>query len=734
MMRDYICKNIINKIPANQGLTYRERVAVLRERKMEQTQQKIEREGGLDEDDYGRIVPPEGFEWRIIPNHPEGSFYGYQGWADNFSGLMRKHPLYVDPVDAFSGKWMFFLSRMKGSIWPSEYDYSHLKPFFEKYNIICGIGFDAHFAPDYQIGLKLGWGGLLEKLEHYQKMNGPEKKDFYEAEKQVIRAIQIWIRRTIELINELEEVEKNPLLNQNLREMKEVNQWVVDKPPRTLREACQWICWFNMATRTYNRDGAGGQLDELLRPYYERDIAAGLIDDDEAVFYIACLLLNDTHYYQLGGPDKEGQDMTSHISYLILEAANLINTSCDLTIRVHDGLDEMFFRKSVEYLFKNKNGWPRYSGDKALVEGFVRCGFPLELARQRIAVGCNWMSLPGLEYTMNDLVKINTAKVFEVAFYELTAAGSDPTVAKLWTLFEEHLRKAVEATAVGLDFHLKHQVDNEPELVLNLLSHGPVEKGLDVSAGGAVYYNLAIDGAGIAVVADSFAALEQRIETERKITWPEIIQHLQANFEGVRGEYLRQMLKNSERYGQGNSLGDHWGLKISRLFTTLIREQNHHYPYNFIPGWFSWANTIDFGKAVGATPNGRRAREPINHGANPLPGFRKDGAVTALINTVASVQPGYGNTAPVQLELDPNLATDEESIRKIVDLIRTGMDIGVTLLNINIIDKQKILEAHGEPSKHPDLVVRVTGFTAYFSMLSPDFRQLVVDRIITTKN
>ncbi len=721
----------VNKIPATKEVSFKERIAILRKRKIEQTNQKVLSEGGLNEDDYGRIVPPEGFEWKIIPNHPDGSFYGYQGWAENFNDLMSKHPIYVDPLDAFSGKWMFFLSRMKGSIWPPEYDYSHLKPLFEKYNIICGIGFDAHFAPDYKIGLELGWGGLLEKLKHYKVVHEQEKYEFYEAEEKVIRAIQLWIRRTNDFIAELEKIEQNPQLKKNLHEMFEINAWVVDKPPRTLREACQWICWFNMATRTYNRDGAGCQLDELLRPYYTKDISAGLIDEDEARFYIACLLLNETHYYQLGGPDREGHDMTSHVSYLILEAADLINTSCNLTIRVHEGLDPKFFLKSVSYLFTNRNGWPRYSGDKALVEGFTRSGFAPELARQRIAVGCNWMSLPGLEYTMNDLVKINTAKVFEVAFFEMVETCINPSVVLLWDHFETHLRKAVEATAAGIEFHLKYQVHNEPELILNLLSHGPVEKGLDISNGGAQYYNLAIDGSGIAVVADSFAALEQHIEKEGKITWDQITSQLRTDYTGVEGEYIREMMKNSEKYGQGASLGDEWGVKISRLFTSLVREQNQHCAEHvFIPGWFSWANTIDFGKTVGATPNGRRSGQPVNHGANPLPGFRKDGAVTSLANIVAAIQPGYGNTAPIQLELDPSLGSDQESIKKIADFIRTVFEIGATLLNINILDQEKILEAHKDPSKYPDLVVRVTGFTAYFSMLSPEFRQLVVDRII----
>ena len=149
-----------------------------------------------------------------------------------------------------------------------------------------------------------------------------------------------------------------------------------------------------------------------------------------------------------------------------------------------------------------------------------------------------------------------------------------------------------------------------------------------------------------------------------------------------------------------------------------------------IPGWFTWSATISLGKEVGATPNGRLAGEPISHGANPDPGFRKDGAATAMSKAIASIQPGYGNTAPIQLELDPHLGANAEGVEKIASLIRTHFDEGGTLFNINVIDADKLRAAHADPSKYPDLVVRVTGFTAYFAALSPEFRQLVVDRII----
>lgn len=227
------------------------------------------------------------------------------------------------------------------------------------------------------------------------------------------------------------------------------------------------------------------------------------------------------------------------------------------------------------------------------------------------------------------------------------------------------MARAVEVTAEGIAFHLRYQQYNEPELMLNLISHGPIEKGLDMTCGGAMYYNLCMDGSAIATVADSFGALQQRVEEEKRIDWETLYHHLKTDFQDKGGELVRQMLSRSARYGGGNTISDQWAVKISESYSNQVRSVSQKYPgYQFIPGWFSWSNTIVLGKQVGATPNGRHAFEPINHGANPHPGFRKDGALTAMSNSICAVQPGYGNTAPVQLELDPGMGRGEELCKR----------------------------------------------------------------------
>jgi pyruvate-formate lyase len=205
--------------------------------------------------------------------------------------------------------------------------------------------------------------------------------------------------------------------------------------------------------------------------------------------------------------------------------------------------------------------------------------------------------------------------------------------------------------------------------------------------------------------------------------------YLETDWLGSDGERVRLMMKNIPRFGSGGSCADDWALRITKTFTSLVKEKPTPNGYNMIPGLFSWAAVIGFGKQLGATPNGRH---PVSHGPNPDPGFNRGshGTPTQMVTAVASVQPGYGNTAPLQLDMDPGIVKDEEGLSKVGALIKSHFDLGGTMVNINVLNKETILDAYDDPLKYPDLIVRVTGFSAYFASLSPELRKYVVDRIV----
>lgn len=732
-------------------MTYRQRIAALRQAKLRDTAEKQQIIGYMNHDDWGDILPPPELrevvqavsgsgqtvtdvrikDVPIKSNHPSGGFFGPKVVGENYRAFLEALPPYLDPICSLAGASRTSFTSYRKVGWNPDLGYDHLKPEQAKYGLATGIGATQHFCQDVTIGLKLGWGGLLEKVRHYRQVNAPRAADFYDGLEAIILGTQDWIRRNAEEARRQAESEENPQFRQNYLELAEMNEWLVSEPPRTLREALQWILWQRIVARSYNGGGNLGRLDVILTPYYERDVAAGILDDEEAIFHIACYLLRQTSYIQVGGPDRCGQDQTNRLSYLILEADRRLNIPSNIGVAVGEDIDPNLLRVAVDIQFENKSGSPKFVGINNTNRDFTKNGYPLDLARQRIYCGCHWFAIPGREYTLNDCVKINFAAVWQAAWHEMWSDPAfEPSVADLWGRFEAHLRRAVEVIAEGLDWHYEHMHEVFPELPIDLCCYGPIEKGLDASHGGVEFYNMCVDGTALATVADSFAALEQRVEREGRLTWEQVRQWLADDWSGTDGERARLMMRNIPRFGSGGSRADDYAVRIVETFTRLVKEKPTPGGLNMIPGLFSWANTIPMGKIVGATPNGRHAGAPISHGANPDPGFRKDGAPTALAVAIANVQPGWGNSAPMQIELDPGLTKDQGGLEQVENLIKTHIGLGGTQINMNVLDAAKLLEAHKDPSRYPDLIVRVTGFSAYFASLSPEFRQLVVDRIL----
>ena len=739
----------------------KERIKHLTAKKAEYTLEKQQVVGYMDYDDHALILPPEelrvtvetisgsGMPIRDVtlscftptPTHENGGFYGPLGQGCNFRDFLLAHPPFIDPLCGLAGGYMCnFNSYRKGSNPDLEIP-DDIARNIKKYMLIPGIFAGQHFCQDLQIGLDLGWDGLLEKIAKYRAVNGPEKYDFYDGLAMVVEGIQGWIEHNALHALEMSGREPDPEIAAHLKHLYDMNLHIAHSPPRTFEEACQFILWSTMMFRMYNGSGSLGRLDVLLYPYYKREVAAGVLDDETAIFLIACIFLRDTAYLHNGGYDEDGNDTTNPVSFLILEAVHILRIPSNIGVCVGKGIDRRLLRRSVEMQFEGKTGNPRFVGADTLVDGMLRNdGVTPAQARMRTNSGCHWLAIPGKEYSIMDCVKINLARILELALRDAVAeavgaeAGAgrgEPTISQIMDKYRYHMRIAVETLAKGFTFSYENQIHNVPELPLDLMCYGTIEQGLDASNGGVELYLWCIDGSALAVAADSLAAIEQRVINEKRYTFAQLIGFLDADWAGDDGEKARLFFASVDKYGKGNTAADAYATELTRIFTEEVAAQRTpKYGHMMCPGLFSWANTIPMGKELGATPNGRHKGEPISHGANPNPGFRDDGAATAMSRAIARVQPGRGNTAPMQIEIEPGIAAEEGGVELIMALIEDHFENGGTLINLNVIDANRILEAHANPSAHPDLVVRVTGFSAYFASLSPNFRQLVVDRIL----
>jgi formate C-acetyltransferase len=710
-----------------------ERILSLRKTKIKDNKKKLEKRGGsINTDDHGYICF-DGFTFEA--DYPKGTdiLYGPKAIGENLGRFFGEIPVYIHPRSALAGAWAGCFHEFANVGYRPEDKAVHLYDIQEKYGITSsGIGGMNHLGPDMEIGFALGLQGLLKKIRHYKQKNYPASIDFYEGEEAVVVGMIDYTKNhLVEAKRRVKEAEDS-WEKENYQKIAEVLENLLEQPPKTFREACQYLAIFQSVDRTYFAGGALGQLDELLRLFYEGDKEAGILTDEEAIWILASLFYNDTHYSQIGGQTPDGtKELTSPISFLVLQAAHELAIPSNLAVRVFEGSDDKLLRQSLEYIIEKGTG-PCYSLSKGIEEGFARLGHPMELARMRAKVGCNWVALPGIEYPLQDVTRMNMAWPFYYALEDVMAE-ENPTMEKLWDRFVHHLIIAADCFKEGYDWHYETVSRNTPELVLNLFCHGTIERGLNSACGGVDILSLNVDGIALATVADSFGAIEQRVVKEGKLTWQEMYGAVRSNYEGA--ENIRLMLKNIPRFGHPESLSLPWALRIRDAFVAAIADApTPKHNIKVVPGMFSHGDIYMHGENLPATPNGRFTGDPISHSNEPDPGFAS-GVVSfspsLKATAVAQAQPGYGNSAPLHLDIDTNMVNAAGGVDALCALIHTHNQMGGTLINLNCITPQQILQAHEDPDSYPDLVVRVTGYSAFFNSLSKEYRQQVVDRYLS---
>ena len=715
-------KVIISKV-------YLEKIQNLNREKISINKNKIKAFGAIDIDDHGYVYFPD-FSFSPI-THEDGMVYGMVNIGQNFRKILNEMPIYIHPDSALAGCWPGALDRWMKIGFRPENEPIHLYSKWKEYGIWQhGCGGMNHLCPDMCIGLELGWKGLLEKVRFYKKYSHSDDTSFYDGEEQLLLGVLEWVGRLADEAEERAEKAKGELAA-HYRNIASINRKLMESKPETMQEACQFLAHFQTIDRMYFVGGALGQLDELLLPYFENDMKSGNISEEMAVWIIASLLFHDTHYAQIGGvtPDGKGE-VTSRVSYLILEAVHCLKIPCNISLRVHNKMNEDLLRLSLKYNLQDGTG-VAYSCSKGCEEGFARNGFSKELARMRIKTGCNWTAIPGEEYPLQDVTRVNMATALVKAL-EDGREIKGVTLKDIWSRFLFHFDTMLDYIRQGYDWHYEHISEDKPEIVLNLFMHGPIERGVNCASGGVDLLHFNIDAIGLATVSDSFAAMEQRIEEEKVLSWEVLFEALECNYEGH--ERIRLMLKNIDRLGVPKARSMDWAVKIRDHFVLYCKNNpTHKYHLPLIPGMFSHGDIISYGKQVPATPNGRYAGEPISHSNEPDPGFAKGintYSPTLKASAVARLQPGYGNSSPLHLDIDDTLIRNNGGIEALAALIHTHEQMGGTLINLNCVTKERLLKAHDNPESDPDLVVRVTGFSAFFASLSKEYRQQIVDRFL----
>ncbi len=585
------------------------------------------------------------------------------------------------------------------------------------------IGMPGHWAPDLEIGLAQGWGGIRRRIHQAQASRAGDDLRYLQALDTIIEAAQAFIRKHAVHARELAESAMGREARALLQLANDIDA-VVEAPPQTFGQAMIWLSLFMTLNRAYNRSNVIGRIDLLLHPFYEADAAAGRLDDRQARFLLKALLVHDTHFMCIGGTDAEGNDASNRVSYLVLEAWREIRGPANIGLRVHAGTPPDLLQLAARCLLETGEGTPTLVNDAAIAPGLVANGMAESVARTYAYGGCHWWTVPGRHYGLADGTKLNLAAALSAA-WDRMMQGGQPSLERLWEFFEETVGHTFEYAGACYNAHLDEAGRAFPELVGSLFGHGPIEKARDVFDGALEYNYFVADLMGLANVVDSLTALDAVVEGRGPHAWDEIHQALDGNF--AEHASLRAALQQAPKFGNDGAHSDGIARRVRDLCVKAAQTaQPPDGRFHILPGFYSYVCHATT-RASKATPDGRLAGEPLAHGANPVEGCARQG-YTAMARSVAAVQPGRGASSPLHLDVSPALFDNADGAESLLSLIGGFFRLGGTQVIINSTTPEMLRDAIDHPERHRDLVIRVTGFSAHFVKLKPNLQEEILSR------
>lgn len=624
-----------------------------------------------------------------------------------------------------------------------------------------------HVIVDYDKVLRKGLLAFKEEIQDNMalldltKPDNGKKYKFYEAELIVCDAVIDWAGRYAKKAAELALTEEDPRWKKELEWIAKICSRVPAYPSENFREAVQSF-WFTHLLLYIEQDGlacSAGRLDQYLYPYYKKSIQEGLITEAEGQELLECLWVKFTEvmraydyecakYYAgfsisenvvLGGVDSSGNDATNELSFMCLEAEkNTKLSQPNLGVRVHNNSPEGFLMKAVEVASSGRSK-PEFFNDNVAIPVLMSTGVPLNEAREYSISGCV-EAVPPHANGMTNASMSNIAKALELALFNGVCQLSNKQVGpktgdsrdfksfnELIGAFKLQVEAYVKEMVTALNIIEKVHADIFPLPYFSLVMDDCLEKGIDITAGGARYNYTGPQAVGFADVVNSLAAVKKLIFDEKKITMNELLEVLKANFEGK--EILRQTLINqAPKWGNDIDYVDEIGSEIAKIFCNEVSKYVNTRGGVYRPGIYSVSANVPLGLHVGALPNGRLSRTPLTDGVGPTHGTDLSGP-TAVTKSVAKLDHEIiTNGTILNQKFTPKLLENDTGKRGLYELIRSYFDLGGWHIQFNVVSSETLREAQKDPDKYKDLIIRVAGYSAFFVELDKAVQDDIIFR------
>lgn len=643
---------------------------------------------------------------------------------------------------------------------------------------------DAHLAVDNEKILKLGMNGLIEDVRQYRLTNdvstfdGLKKEQFYKSVEIVLLAIQAHMVRYADLAEIMAKEEERPARRAELETIAENCRHISTCAPKNFWQALQ-LSYFVQLMLQIESNGHSvsfGRMDQFLNDYYVQDLENGTFEKPFALellqsCWLKLLEVNKIRsgahskasagspLYQnvcIGGQklneDGTPEDAVNPLSWAILESCGqLRSTQPNLSVRYHEGLDQAFLMGCIEVI-KCGFGMPAFNNDEIVIPEFIKLGVEREDAYNYASIGCIETAVPGKwGYRCTGMSFINFARILLAALNE----GVDATSGKAFLPHEKSLakgnfdnftevmqswreqvryytRKSIEIDTV-VDTVLEQQAQ---DIFCSSLVDNCLERGKTVKEGGAKYDWVSGLQVGIANLGNSLAAVKHLVFDDAQISQPALAKALKEDFAGSENEQLRQRLINfAPKYGNDDDAVDSLLAEAYQAYIDeLAQFVNTRYGRGPVGGGYyagtsSISANVPFGASTMATPDGRKAATPLAEGASPSSGSDRLGP-TAVYNSVGKIQVNQilGGVLLNQ-KLSPAAVASEGDKLKLSMLIRTFFNHHKGWhVQYNIVSRDTLIAAKKNPEQYRDLVVRVAGYSAFFTALSPDAQDDIIAR------
>ncbi|MGC9985106.1 MAG: pyruvate formate lyase family protein [Polyangia bacterium] len=630
----------------------------------------------------------------------------------------------------------------------------------------------SHTIPDFSQALRIGLRGIIHEAQRRGRAAAePEQRDFYAAMAEAMEGIVAFSRNLAREARRLAKRISHATEKAEFLAMAEVNEHVPEFPARTFREGLTtiWICWTAIHLENPDVGLSLGRLDQMLYGLYQRDIETGNLTVEKAIELLCCLWLKigdhvptvpatgeqlfggtgSNQAITVGGVDAEGRDAVNDLTYLMIRATELMMLrDPNLNARYYPGVNPATYLRRLCEVNLNTGATPALHNDRAVIKALTSKGDSLEQARDYGIIGCVEPGSNGRFYGASASILFNLTSVLELTLYNgehrhtgLGVLISERTGdAASFTSFDgfkdAFVRQASwmvnQATTLNQALGLTHQ-QVYPTPILSSLFEGPMEKGKDLIFGGATINSSGATIIGFADVVDSLAAIEQVVFKEKAIPLPGLLLALNANFVGYQALLAR--LRNPDKtpkYGNEQPEADGIARWVATTLDRLFHDKVNYRGGRYRVGYWTMTNHAGFGLLSRATPNGRRDGENFTSGMTPVSGVTP--YLTPALRSVASVPPTLlGNGLAVNLKYTPDNAHRDKMLNDFVASVEGYFDAanngsGGMEIQFNVTAHDTFVDAVKHPQKYPELLVRVSGYTAYFKDLNPQMQQEIIDR------